>query len=139
MATYKVRVRATTGRVKVNRGAVAAFIRSDPKLQRDMSRRADNMIQGWRSDVPPGELSSTFRVRPGTRSGPGVTAIAGVEGRTPQLGYYWLGTRRHVIVPRVKKALRFVRSGAVTFAKKVNHPGNRAHPFIERNLHRAAD
>jgi hypothetical protein len=32
-----------------------------------------------------------------------------------------------------------VQSGAVVFRKKVNHPGNRPHPFIEENLHRAAD
>lgn len=139
MARARVHIRVQPGRVKVDRGAVAAFIRTDPKIQHDMSRRATNMISGWRQDVPPGELSSTFRIQPGTRSGAGVTAVAGVEGRTPQLGFLIFGTRPHLILPKAKKALRFVGRGGVVFAKKVRHPGTKINDFISRNLHRAAD
>lgn len=53
-----------------------------------------------------------------------------------------LGTKPHTIVPRNRKALRFAvgggatlagrpRSGSsVVFAKKVNHPGTKPHPFM---------
>jgi hypothetical protein len=129
-----IRVRVQPGGTKVDQGAVASFMRTDPRIQRDMARRATNMISGWRNDVPPGELSSTFRIQPGTRSGPGVTAVAGAEGRTPQLGFQLFGTRPHVIVPRTKKALRFVGHGAVVFAKRVLHPGTRKNDFITKNL-----
>ena len=53
-----------------------------------------------------------------------------------------LGTKPHVIVPRVKKVLRFATGGNATlsgrprsggqvvFARRVNHPGTRAQPFM---------
>jgi hypothetical protein len=53
------------------------------------------------------------------------------------------GTKPHVIRPRRKKALRFAtggnarltgspRTGApVVFAKRVNHPGSKAYPFLK--------
>ena len=54
-----------------------------------------------------------------------------------------LGTRPHVIRPRNKKALRFAPGGSgvrlsgsprtgssVVFAKKVNHPGTKAQPYM---------
>lgn len=53
-----------------------------------------------------------------------------------------LGTKAHDIVPRVKKALRFAPKGTgrlsgapraggpVVFAKRVHHPGTKAHPFM---------
>ena len=59
------------------------------------------------------------------------------------------GTRPHVIQPRLKKALRFASGGgarlsgtprtgaAVTFAKKVNHPGTRAQPYMIPGAQRA--
>lgn len=140
MAKIRVKTRVSPGPVRVNKAAVAAFIRTDPDIQRDMARRASNMITGWRQDVPPGELASTFRIQPGSSGAvSGVTAVAGVEGETPQLGYFMYGTRPHEIVPRIKKALRFVGRRGVTFAKRVQHPGNRPHPFMENNVHRAAD
>jgi hypothetical protein len=45
------------------------------------------------------------------------------------------GSKRHVIVPRKAKVLRFVSSGGgVVFAKRVNHPGTRPNNFLERAL-----
>ena len=44
--------------------------------------------------------------------------------------YVELGTGPHVIVPRRRKVLRFKSSGGVVFAKRVNHPGTRAKPFM---------
>jgi hypothetical protein len=42
------------------------------------------------------------------------------------------GARPHVIRPRRAKMLRFVAGGGVVFARKVNHPGNRAYRFLYR-------
>jgi hypothetical protein len=62
-----------------------------------------------------------------------------------------LGTRPHVITPRARKALRFAvgvnrrlsgspRKGApVIFAKRVNHPGTKAHPYLVPGLRKAAE
>lgn len=138
MGQLRVLVRATGGKVKIDRASAQSFIRTDPKIQRDMARRGDRMMNGWRGDVPPGQLASTFRMQPGSRGGGGVTCIAGVEGRTPQLGFQLFGTRPHLIVPRTKKVLRFVGRGAVVFAKKVRHPGTRKNDFITKNLPLAA-
>lgn len=44
------------------------------------------------------------------------------------------GTRPHVIRPRVKKALRFTKGGAIIFATKVNHPGTRANRWWDDTL-----
>lgn len=40
------------------------------------------------------------------------------------------GTRPHIIVPRRKKALRWVSGGKFVFAKKVHHPGTKPDPFL---------
>lgn len=59
------------------------------------------------------------------------------------------GTRAHDIVPRVRKALRFAPGGSgrlsgsprsggpVVFAKRVHHPGTRAHPFMAPGARKA--
>ena len=41
------------------------------------------------------------------------------------------GTRAHTIRPKNKKALAFNSGNKMTFAKKVNHPGTKAKPFME--------
>lgn len=48
------------------------------------------------------------------------------------------GTRPHVIRPRRAKALRFVVGGSTVYAMKVNHPGARARPFLDRALREVA-
>lgn len=49
------------------------------------------------------------------------------------------GARAHVIVPSRRKALRFKGGdGRYVFRRSVNHPGNRANPFMRRGLQRAA-
>jgi len=48
------------------------------------------------------------------------------------------GTKPHVIRPRRKKALRFVTGGGeVRFAKKVNHPGNKATHWFDNAIEKA--
>lgn len=47
-------------------------------------------------------------------------------------GYVHEGTRPHVIKPKSTKSLKFKVGGATVFAKKVNHPGYKGDPWIER-------
>ncbi len=74
---------------------------------------------------------------------PGATSndSARVEARANYAGYVEHGTRPHVIRPKNRKALAWggdrrlsgrLRSGssATHFAKKVNHPGTKAQPFL---------
>ena len=46
------------------------------------------------------------------------------------------GTQPHIIEPKTKKALKFETDGKTVFAKKVQHPGTSANPFIERAIKR---
>jgi hypothetical protein len=62
-----------------------------------------------------------------------------------------LGTKAHVIVPRRRKALRFAPGGSgtlsgrprsggpVVFARKVDHPGTRAQPFMVPGAQKAIE
>lgn len=51
----------------------------------------------------------------------------------PHARFVHWGTKRHVILPKNKKALRFVGGGGLfVFAKKVNHPGNKPDKWLER-------
>lgn len=66
--------------------------------------------------------------------GPYVDVVAGAPGITNYLGYHMFGTPPHVIRPRRRKALRFISHGRLVYATSVNHPGNRANPFLTRAL-----
>lgn len=61
-----------------------------------------------------------------------------VECTHPAVMYVIRGTRRHVIRPRFKQALKFTMNGRITFAKKVNHPGTRKNDFLTRALREGA-
>jgi hypothetical protein len=56
----------------------------------------------------------------------GTRAVVTARATAPQAGYTDKGTNPHRIVPRNARVLRFVSGGAVVFARRVNHPGNRA-------------
>lgn len=44
------------------------------------------------------------------------------------------GARAHVILPVNAKVLAFKKDGQMIFAKRVNHPGNKPNPFVERTV-----
>jgi hypothetical protein len=44
------------------------------------------------------------------------------------------GARPRIIVPRTKRALKFVVDGQVVFASKVNWPGTKAQPWLQNAL-----
>lgn len=54
---------------------------------------------------------------------------------------YWqdvqYGTNPHVITPKNGKFLVFEKDGKTVYARKVNHPGTAANPFVTRTLHKS--
>ena len=52
--------------------------------------------------------------------------------RAPHALFVNFGTRPHVILPKKKRALRWVVGNRFVFAKKVNHPGYRGDPYMIR-------
>lgn len=59
----------------------------------------------------------------------------GIVGTTREVTVYLhKGTDRHVIVPRLKQSLRFIKSNKFKFTKRVNHPGTKEDPFIYNAL-----
>ena len=44
--------------------------------------------------------------------------------------YVEFGTRAHEIRPRTKRVLRWKQGGSYRYARRVNHPGTRAQPFM---------
>ena len=48
--------------------------------------------------------------------------------------YVHEGTKPHVIKPKSKKALYFVKGGNKNFAKVINHPGIKGEPFLDNAL-----
>lgn len=74
---------------------------------------------------------------------PPIGSAVVVRASARYAAYVELGTRAHEITPNVKKALRFASSAsgrrlsgsprvgaAVTFAKRVHHPGTKAQPYL---------
>lgn len=83
------------------------------------------------------------------------TTMGEVKATANYAGYVEHGTRPHTITPNARKALRWAASGAAVrltgrptkaaqraggayvFAKRVNHPGTKAHPFLLPGAERA--
>lgn len=74
------------------------------------------------------------------RSNPGYN-VEVFAGGTPETARYVMphhdGARPHQIRARRKRALKFQVGGRTVFAKSVNHPGNRANPFLLRAAQQA--
>lgn len=63
------------------------------------------------------------------------TNFKGIVGTTRKVTVYLhTGTDRHVIVPRLKQSLRFVKGNKFKFARRVKHPGTKEDPFIYNAL-----
>ena len=56
------------------------------------------------------------------------------EDNVSALGLILEGTDAHVIEPRQAKALRFSSGGQVVFAARVEHPGTKENPFVQRAI-----
>ena len=67
----------------------------------------------------PGEKIDSFSISVGN------TKLA------PYAKFVYFGTRPHVIKPKKMKALANKKSGQI-FGKRVNHPGTKANPYLEK-------
>lgn len=58
-------------------------------------------------------------------------AIGHDERMAPHAKFVHWGTKPHTIKPKDKKALRWAKGGKFAFAKVVNHPGYKGHPWLD--------
>lgn len=89
--------------------------------------------------VKSGDLKQTIGSRV-VRSNPGYN-VEVFAGNTAKTAKYVMphhdGSRPHVIRPKRAQFLRFTVGGKVVYARKVNHPGNRANPFLRKGAQAA--
>lgn len=86
--------------------------------------------------VRTGRLKASIHPDSVRRTGPW-QIDTGISADAPYAAPVHEGARPHVIRPRYARALRFeVAGGRVVFAQRVNHPGNRAQPFLSNAVHR---
>jgi hypothetical protein len=88
--------------------------------------RVSNNVLRRRTGTLARAIGRIFRIQ--TRPH-GVTGILGVGGEARYARYLEHGTRPYTIVPRRRKALRFEVAGETIFARRVQHPGLKPHPF----------
>lgn len=95
-----------------------------PALKRNTPRKTGILADSTEAQVTGHDMDQRLEVRQ--------------TARTNEGSYYWrfpaLGTRPHVIEPRYAQSLRFVVGGQVVYARRVNHPGNRASNYHTKTL-----
>lgn len=114
-------------------------------LQAHVMERLDIFAKGFVSTVSAtaktiapvrtGRLKASIHPDPVRRSGPW-RIDTGVSADAPYAAPVHEGARPHVIRPRHARVLRFEVEGRVVFARRVNHPGQRAQPFLTNAVHR---
>jgi HK97 gp10 family phage protein len=57
-------------------------------------------------------------------------AMGEMTAKAPYASYVEGGTEPHVILPKNGQFLKFTIGGRTVFARKVNHPGTKPHPFM---------
>lgn len=117
----------------------------DGKLQAQVMGRMDLFAKGFVSTVSAvakglapvrsGALKASIHPDAVRRSGPWAIE-SGISADAPYSAPVHQGARPHVIRPRHARALRFEIEGRVVFAQRVNHPGQRAQPFLSNAVHR---
>lgn len=115
-------------------------------LQTQVMGRLDLFAKGFVSTVSAtaktlapvrtGRLKASIHPDAVRRTGPW-RIDSSVSADAPYAAPVHQGARPHVIRPRNARVLRFeVEGGRVVFARRVNHPGQRAQPFLSNAVHR---
>lgn len=114
-------------------------------LQAHVMGRLDLFAKGFVSTVSSvakglapvrtGRLKASIHPDAVRRTGPW-SLNTGISADAPYAAPVHEGARAHVIRPRNARALRFEIDGRVVFARRVNHPGQRAQPFLRNAVHR---
>lgn len=115
------------------------------KLQEQVMGRLEVFAKGFVSTVSAvakglapvrtGALKASIHPDPVQRTGPWALS-SGVSADANHAAPVHQGAKPHVIRPRHARMLRFEVDGKVVFARKVNHPGQRAQPFLTNAAHR---
>lgn len=86
-------------------------------------------VQEAKSEIASGHVKTgeLLRTTKGTLFRRGGTTVSRISTTAKHATYFENGTKRHWIYPRRARFLRFIgkRDGAVVYAKRVDHPGNR--------------
>jgi hypothetical protein len=111
-------------------GAAGAAIRARLAIAIEAEAAA---LQRAVHDLLPGDgpLAGSFRVTV-EDSGDRIAATIG----SPLDLARWIaeGTRPHAIEAKAATVLRFIADGKTVYAKRVEHPGTRPHPFLDQAL-----
>lgn len=134
---------SVTGQDNVVRMLLSIKDGARPKMVETMNKVSTSMQSYVQNEKLSGQVlnrvtgnlrNSIFaRVTEGTSSvsavtGTGISYAKALEDGSPP----------HVIVPVNAKMLSFIVNGARVFARKVNHPGNRAYRFLKDSLQEKA-
>ncbi len=131
MVTVVLRVRHNAG--EVSRGLSPYPDRLTAAMREGTREAAATLEAGIRSGIPVGPGPGPHaRDSWGSRLTPTPQGARATVESTDEIAYYYhSGTRPHVIRPRNARALRFTVGGRTVFARSVNHPGTRPHPYVE--------
>lgn len=115
--------------LRIDQAGLAAQVQ--PGLARAHASITRRIAAKARQDVPvrTGNLGRSIREDPQRFAGP-LRVTGGVTATARYAVFVHEGTRPHVIRPRQARALRFKIGGRIVFARSVNHPGQRAQPFL---------
>lgn len=115
--------------VKINRTAVQRLAQPGGVAYTDLERRAKRVQRKARALAPKGMRRF---ITTNTSSG-----HVRVECNHPAAIFVIGGTRRHIIRPRRRQALKFKIGGRTVFAKIVHHPGTKPNDFMTKALREA--
>lgn len=104
----------------------------DGQLRTAMEIVSDEIVNDAKSHAPhkTGVLEASIQKTATTGSFNAGTLAGHVGAGAPYAEYVEEGTRPHTIAPKHRNYLRWPINGGYRFARKVRHPGTKAHPFM---------
>lgn len=119
-------------RIRLDRAALNRTFRATSRREGDIASRQVLNRARVLTPVRTGRLRASLRVERRSTFGLRLRWTIGSDVEYADMVHD--GTRPHVIRPRTKQALRFRMGGRTVIVAKVNHPGTRARPFLDRAL-----
>jgi hypothetical protein len=116
-------------KVKIDQAAVRRLAQPGGVVYSDLQKRARKVERKAKALAPKGMRRF---ITTDTSSG-----HVRVECTHPAAIFVIKGTRRHIIRPRTKQALKFKIGGRTVFAKIVHHPGTKPNDFMTKALREA--
>lgn len=122
--------------------ALRAFLSWEGPPGRDFERRMRTLSFRQRSEAPRRTGRMAGQITERRMQSDFGRYLEGASGVNPgdqgaQRGYAQIvssGSRPHIIRPRTARALRFVIAGRVIYTQRVQHPGTKPNPYLQRHL-----